>query len=253
MQIGADVYCDTQCILRTLEQRFPDPTFFPEGNPGLVWALSRWTDGELLDMAVRLVLGAGAESLPAEFAKDRGRLYLGPAQTVMDLKAELPNLIGQLRAAFAWLESSIERNGGCVLSGRPGLADALVYYLVWFIRGRWPAGPSFLAQFPALVAWEGRLRTLGHGDVTAMESGEALDIAAKGETVMPEKDDASDPQGLCCGDRLAVVPAVDGGDPVVEGSLHYADRDSIALICSHDRVGQVCVHFPRVGYRITQS
>ncbi|MBC8048876.1 MAG: glutathione S-transferase N-terminal domain-containing protein [Chitinophagales bacterium] len=29
MQIGADLYCDTQCILRELERRFPTPTFFP--------------------------------------------------------------------------------------------------------------------------------------------------------------------------------------------------------------------------------
>ncbi|NIA69962.1 glutathione S-transferase family protein [Pelagibius litoralis] len=253
MQIGADIYCDTQCILRALEQRFPDPSFFPEGNPGLVWALSRWTDGELLDLAVRLVLGAGAESLPADFARDRGRLYLGPDQTVGDLKADLPNIIGQLRAAFAWIESSIERNGGFVLGPQPSLADALVYYLAWFIRGRWPQGPSFLAQFPALVSWESKLRDREHGDVAAMESTEALDIAQRSETVTTEGDDAEDPQGLRCGDRLAVVPAVDGGDPVVHGRLRYADRETVVLIHEHARVGQVCLHFPRVGYRITRA
>ena len=31
MQIGADIYCDTQCIIRELERRFPEPTLFPEG------------------------------------------------------------------------------------------------------------------------------------------------------------------------------------------------------------------------------
>ena len=34
MQIGADIYCDTQCIIRELERRFPEPTLFPDGVPG---------------------------------------------------------------------------------------------------------------------------------------------------------------------------------------------------------------------------
>src|ERR1700689_1920242 len=29
LQIGADIYCDTQVILRELERRFPEPTLFP--------------------------------------------------------------------------------------------------------------------------------------------------------------------------------------------------------------------------------
>src|SRR5476649_1349392 len=49
MQIGADIYCDTQCIIRELERRFPEPTLFPKGyegstNEGLAWATAMWTD-----------------------------------------------------------------------------------------------------------------------------------------------------------------------------------------------------------------
>jgi len=33
MQIGADIYCDTQIIIRELEARFPTPTLFPPGTP----------------------------------------------------------------------------------------------------------------------------------------------------------------------------------------------------------------------------
>ena len=31
MQVGADIYWDTQVILRELERRFPEPTLFPNG------------------------------------------------------------------------------------------------------------------------------------------------------------------------------------------------------------------------------
>ena len=47
MQIGADIYCDTQCIVQELERRFPSPTFFPTQDAGLIWSLSRWTDGDM--------------------------------------------------------------------------------------------------------------------------------------------------------------------------------------------------------------
>jgi glutathione S-transferase len=40
MQIGADIYCDTQCIIQELERRFPSPTFFPTSNAGLIRGLS---------------------------------------------------------------------------------------------------------------------------------------------------------------------------------------------------------------------
>ena len=44
MQIGADVFCDTQIIIREIERRFPSPTLFPPGAAGAPWALSSWTD-----------------------------------------------------------------------------------------------------------------------------------------------------------------------------------------------------------------
>ncbi len=40
MQIGADVYCDTQLILRVLERLNPEPGLFPGGTGGIASALS---------------------------------------------------------------------------------------------------------------------------------------------------------------------------------------------------------------------
>src|SRR5207244_5499084 len=37
MQIGADIYCDTQCIMRELERRFPETSLLPRGYEGLAW------------------------------------------------------------------------------------------------------------------------------------------------------------------------------------------------------------------------
>src|ERR1700722_14133482 len=43
MQIGADIYCDSQLIIRELERRFPEPSVFPK-NKGFPYGLSFWTD-----------------------------------------------------------------------------------------------------------------------------------------------------------------------------------------------------------------
>ena len=55
MQIGADVFCDTQIIIREIERRFPSPTLFPPGAAGAPWALGSWTDRAFFQNAVSLV------------------------------------------------------------------------------------------------------------------------------------------------------------------------------------------------------
>jgi len=54
MQIGADIYCDSQCILRNCSGASPFRRFFPGCRRHTV-GLNRWADG-LFDLAVRLSL-----------------------------------------------------------------------------------------------------------------------------------------------------------------------------------------------------
>ncbi|HJM50538.1 MAG TPA: glutathione S-transferase family protein [Alphaproteobacteria bacterium] len=248
MQIGADVYCDSLAILRELERRFPEPSFEPAGGAaGLAWGFSRWTDGEFFDLCVKLVLGASLADLPPEFAADRGRLYLGPDWNLEQVAAELPLIVAQVRAQFGWLA---QLAGSSFLAGAdPGLADALGYYLVWFVRGRWAGGPEMLAEFPELEAWEARVAEIGHGQPSEMTAAEALDIAHASEPAPPLVDSA-DPQALA-GRQVSVVPDVDGGDPEVRGPVHGCDREFITVSQENERVGRIAVHFPRVGYRVT--
>jgi glutathione S-transferase len=58
MQIGADIYCDTQRIIRELEYRFPQPSLFPSGNEGIGWASAMWTDRSFFQNTVTLVFGS---------------------------------------------------------------------------------------------------------------------------------------------------------------------------------------------------
>jgi glutathione S-transferase len=152
MQVGADIYCDSQCIIRELERRCPQPTLYPNGAGGLPWALSRWTDGALFTLVVSVVMGAQADELPEAFAADRGRLYLGPGFDWQAQKRDLPHTLAQIRAQLGWMEARLSGGRDFMLGADPGLPDALCYHLVWFLRGRYAGGPALIDQFPNLAA-----------------------------------------------------------------------------------------------------
>ena len=65
MQIGADIYCDTQIILRELDRRFPDPPLEPAGQEGLGWALRHWTGGPFFQSCVGIIFGTLGDVLKA--------------------------------------------------------------------------------------------------------------------------------------------------------------------------------------------
>jgi glutathione S-transferase len=249
MQIGADIYCDSQCILRELQRRFPEPTFVPGDANGMPWALNRWADG-LFDLAVRLSLGANADQLPEDFAADRVRLFLGPDGDLRKLKAALPHLVVQLRAQFGWLDQRLATGRRFILGEQPGLPDAVGYYLVWFVRARWQGGPALFSECPALEAWEQRVKAIGHGSPAPMNSIEAIEIARSNEPATAEQGDPRDPQKLDPGARVSVVADVNSGEPPVYGTVRLVERDRIAILREDSRVGTVCVHFPRVGYLV---
>lgn len=250
MQIGADVYCDTQCIIRELERRYPQPTLYPGGGAGMPWALSRWTDVLLFRDAITVVFGAQADTLPEEFANDRGRLYFGPDFSLKSLEKSLAHSLAQLRAQFGWIEQRLESGRDFMLGADPGLPDALAYFIVWFVRGRYPAGPEFLGQFPELCAWEQRVAAIGHGQPSEMSSREALDVAKQSTPQTLEAADPADPQGLAPGMQVGVEPDEDSGDTMVYGEIVSVNIDQVAIRRHDEKVGEVVIHFPRVGYRV---
>lgn len=253
MQIGADIYCDSQCILRELERRVPTPSFMPTADAGLMWCLSRYTDGELFSLAIKIVLGSAGDNLPSDFAADRGRLYLG-ADWVNGLKsanADLPHLVAQLRAPLSWLNAQLGDGRRFLLGADAAAIDAQVYHVVWFIRGRWAGGPAMLSEFPDLERWEKAVQSLGHGTSSALAAEEALSWAQSSAPATATGVAAHDPQGLQVGQHVTIHPDLDGGEAPVEGTLAFADAETIAIDRLGPDVGTVRVHFPRAGFRAT--
>lgn len=250
MQIGADIYCDSQHIMRILDGR-PGPTLQPRVE-GLIWCMSRWLDGEFFSLAVKLVLGSAGDGLPADFAEDRGRLYLGPdwAEKLKAANADLPHYAAQMRAPLSWLDDLLSDGRSYLIGEEPGVLDAQVYHVVWFLRGRWDQGAAFLSEFENLAQWEETVRDLGHGAQSDMAPEEAIAIAAAASPTHAKGVAAGDPQGLTVGASVVIKPDVDGGEQPVEGKIWAANAEEVSVLRSDPDCGDLCVHFPRAGYRI---
>ncbi len=251
MQIGADIYCDTQCILMELEARFPEPSFFPNNGAGLPFALSRWTDGPVFDAAFRVALAPVADDLPPAFVADRARLYIGSGADMEKERADLPHTLAQLRAQLGWLETRLETGRPYILGDVAGMPDLLAWYIVWFINERYGEAARFFSEFPKLNAWAERMAAVGHGKSSPMTPAEALEIAKTSTSDTLEGLDPLDPQLLKPGMNVTVAPLTDSGEKAVEGSVRASSRDRLAITVQHPSSGETVVHFPRVGYRIT--
>lgn len=252
MQIGADIYCDSQCILRELDRRFPQTSCMPPADAGMMWCLSRWTDGALFDLAVKLVLGSAGDTLPKDFAEDRGRLYLGTdwAEGLKRANAQVPHIVSQMRAPLSWLNSQLHDGRNFLLGAKPAAIDAQIYHIVWFIRGRWDGGAALLSEFADLERWEINVRNLGHGTSRPMDPQDAIKLAKGLEPASPSGVAEHEPQNIRVGTAVTIHPDVDGGEQGVSGTLRFANADTVSVTRDAEDVGTVCVHFPRVGYRI---
>src|SRR6266545_224672 len=71
LQIGADVYCDTQLILREIDRRHPQPPLNP--HPGLGDALAWWAEKALFTPSVIAAFAVIGDQLPESFKQDRAK------------------------------------------------------------------------------------------------------------------------------------------------------------------------------------
>ena len=251
LQIGADIYCDTQVMFHELEARAPEPSFFPGGDGGMPFAVSRWTDGELFTHAFRMVFAPAFEDLPPAFVADRARLYLGPDGDLAKELADLPHTLAQARAQFGWLETRLESGRPFLLGDAPAMPDLLVWSIIWLINARYAKAEEFFAEFPKLNAWTERMEAIGHGTSSPITPEEALAIARSADPATKEQADPRDPQGLKPGMAATVAPTTDSGETAVQGIIRAVSKDTIALTRTTPDCGEVAVHFPRVGYRVT--
>src|SRR5262249_55895568 len=105
LQIGADIYCDSQLIMRELERRHPTPSFYPAGH-GAADALAWWAEKTTFSPAVSIAFAKRPDTLPEGFLEDRAK-FSGRNIDPAAMMAAVPNLLDQLRAHFDWLNQML--------------------------------------------------------------------------------------------------------------------------------------------------
>jgi glutathione S-transferase len=252
LQIGADVYCDTQLIVRTLERLHPTPTLYPGGSEGTCHAWNLWADRLVFLPAVAVVFAEVGHLLPEEFLEDRSKMIPG-RDFGREVREQAPHAREQLRALLATIEVQLADGRPYLLGREASLADAAAYHPVWFL-GVAPGAAVLLEEFPALRAWKARVEALGEGERRAMAPGEALAIAraSRPAPVPAPATDPREPNRLAAGTRVSVVPDDYGFDPVT-GELASSSGHEVAVRRRDPALGEVVVHFPRFGFRVTRS
>jgi glutathione S-transferase len=243
MQIGADVYCDSQVILAELERRYPNPPVVH----GADWAVNLWADRTWFQVSVAVIFAEIGGTIDKAFADDREKLSGRPFD-VNAMKAAAPFMRPQWRAYAGWIEDGLA--GGDFLGGAtPSLADIAAWMNVWWTGGAaGKAGDELMAGLPRLAAWRERMVGLGHGRRSEMEPGEAVRAAGR---ATPSDSQPSDPTDTSGGPRPGdpvVVQADDYGRDAIEGVLVARSRDRITVARECGELDMIHVHFPRVGY-----
>jgi glutathione S-transferase len=248
LQIGADIYCDTQLIMLELERRLPSPAFLPKGREGEARAITMWADRLIFSPAVGVVMSQVADKFGEDFKKDRSE-FSGRSFDPARLKAALPIVRDQAYALLSLAEQMLADGRKHVLGAEPTMADCALYNPVWFIHQHLGPTASPLDRLPRIAAWSERVKALGNGRRQDMKATDALDIA-KAATPEPTRVDADDPSGLKAGQKLNVTPDDTGRVPV-SGTLVGLTPDRISLARTDERVGDVIVHFPRAGFFVS--
>ena len=94
------------------------------------------------------------------------------------------------------------------------------------------------------------MAAIGHGTHEDLSPAEALAVAARcapREPAPSVDDDAMPPLGT----PVAVRPD-DYATAAVEGTLAHVDRDDVSLRRTDPVLGELVVHFPRVGYTLAE-
>ena len=155
LQVGADIYCDTQLIMLELERRLPSPPFLLKGREGEARAITMWIDRNMFAPAVGLVMSQidVAGKFGAGFARDRSD-FSGRNFDPERLRAVLPVVRDQAYGQLSLAEAMLADGRRFVLGAEPSMPDCALYNPVWTTSVHSPRDFGIaLVGFVLLIAW----------------------------------------------------------------------------------------------------
>jgi glutathione S-transferase len=253
LQIGADLYFDTSLIVDELERRFPAPAAYAGVGAGMGPVVTAWTDAwagqQGMFWQAVMSLFAGDIDLVDDpvFVADRGAMLGGPLDAAA-LTAALPEVERNLRACFDRLERQLGDGRDFLFGAAPSVADAGAFHPINFLRLGRGRSVKLLEAFPRVLAWEARVRGIGHGrrgaDV-AREEAIAIARAAKPAVIA----ETSVQPDLRPGDAIR-LSYHDANTPPLDATLVAAGYQSLSVRPAHSELGDLLIHMPYTTARI---
>lgn len=251
-QIGADVYCDTALISKLIDRLYPENSLYPAGQEATLGAAAHWVDTFFFRVSVAMAfqpkalqnspLFSDAEAAAA-FMADRAEFSKGSTQLGMEFNEAEPHWLMHVRRLDEQLS-----NAAFVGGEKPNILDFSNYHCMWFIYGNEALQAEF-NPFPNVLAWMQRIAGFGHGGLTELSGEDALEIAKNAADSDVEKQGQALTSGPQLGDDVEVLP-IDYGFQPTKGKLVINALEEIAVQRQDDQVGEVVVHFPRLGFQV---
>ncbi len=250
LQVGADIFCDTNIILPALDRLYPEPTLYPAAFGSLSQALSfNWERTAWIPVIGVLVHFLG--DLPPDFLKDRkdGYLYIDISHAAMEPEFELN--VQRVRAQLAWLKGALADGRKFLFGDAPSALDLGYYHPISLIRKNSPpAEVDDLLGLASILPWYNRITNFGHGKPSELSAEAALAIAKAAEPA-PVTHIAADTRisGPRPGAAVTVTPDDNAKVPVT-GTLVAADETEIVLHRHDPQAGDIHLHFPCAGFEM---
>ena len=246
LQVGADIYCDTQLILPTLDRLHPARAFDSGGlarGLGFAWERQMWIP------TIGVLVHYIGEHIPPEFIKDRKEGYLMIDISPEAMAPQFEQHVQFVRAQLGWLKQA--------LAARPFLfgeaasaADLACWQTLWLLRKNCPPEVDALLGLAPLVPWYDRIAAIGHGTPTAMTAEQAFEAARAAQPApVRHLSPDGDPGGLKAGCPVTVTPDDNARVPV-SGTLVAAGEHQIVIHRKDVQAGDLHLHFPRVGFDV---
>ncbi|NBS46074.1 MAG: glutathione S-transferase family protein [Betaproteobacteria bacterium] len=250
MQIGADIYCDTNLILPTLDRLFPNaPRLYPRGSEGVAQGLGFAWERQMWIPTIGVLVHYIGEHIPPEFIKDRKEGYLMIDMSKAAMAPQFDEHVQFVRAQYGWLRKAVAARP-FLLGDAPSAADLACWQTTCLLRKNCPPEVDALLGLAPLAAWYDRVAALGQGTPTVMTSEAAFEVAATSEPApVTHLDPNGDPGGLKAGQTVVITPDDNARVPVT-GRLVAAGDDEIIVHLQDPKAGALHVHFPRMGFGV---
>lgn len=246
LQIGADIYCDTRLILRELDRRHPHPPLYPKGCAALANMIAYWAETQLFRPLMLYVSGINQDVMPPTLAADRAIMRGLPIPDSEIVRRAAHRNAPAMRVQIVWIDHLLSDGRAFIAGPEASIADFAVYHALWFITDRTDRLAFEIKPYSRIADWMARMRAFGHGRMIEMSAIDALRIAAAASPA-PSPTSQPFPEDPPLQSWVRVRADDYAQDPI-DGRLVYVDAEEVALQRVDALVGEIVVHFPRLGF-----